>query len=140
MLNEENQIYNFKLCLWELFWFPFITVPVWLRYGKQLRFLRFWFRFRNIGVKKLNQLLPAVFSLSIILNTFQISAANDWRRQSVSGGDSPGFQAGLACHEIVDDQCWPHFKQLSGYSLNLLPIGYLFYQMYTIYSYVYCAR
>ncbi len=27
MLNEGNQIHNFILCLWELLWFHFITVP-----------------------------------------------------------------------------------------------------------------
>ncbi len=28
MLNEGNQKHKFKLCLWELLWFHFITVPV----------------------------------------------------------------------------------------------------------------
>ncbi len=31
ILNEGNKIHNILLCLWELLWFHFITVPVLLR-------------------------------------------------------------------------------------------------------------
>jgi hypothetical protein len=37
VLNEGNQILNFILCLLELFWFHFITVPVRLRFRLRFR-------------------------------------------------------------------------------------------------------
>ncbi len=37
MLNEGHQVYKFILCLWELLWFHFITVPVPVEWCKKSR-------------------------------------------------------------------------------------------------------
>ena len=62
------------------------------------------------GLKKIWSYIFTNFFIQNKFSGSEVSEGHDWRRQTVSGGDSSGLQAGLEGHETMDAECRQNFE------------------------------